>query len=155
VFVPAEGPYSNLLGTYLPWLAPLAISLLAAVSEEFTSRLFSITFLKRYLKWTPVALVIPAAIWAFGHSNYPVFPVYVRGIELTIGGVIFGLFFLRFNIMTCIVAHYVIDAIFIGFPLLKSGNAYYIASGAIVCLLAAVPLVLGIPGFLRKEKKIP
>ena len=31
VFLPAEGPYSNLLGTYLPWLAPLAISLLAAV----------------------------------------------------------------------------------------------------------------------------
>lgn len=151
VFLPAEGPYSNLLGTYLPWLAPLAISLLAAVSEEFTSRLFSITFLKRYLKWTPLALVIPAAIWAFGHSSYPVFPIYVRGIELTIGGVIFGIFFLRFNIMTCIVAHYVIDAIFFAFPLLKSGNPYYVTSGLIVCLLAAVPLLLGLPGILRRE----
>jgi len=150
VFKPAEGPYSNLLGTYLPWLAPLSISLLAAVSEEFVSRLFSITFLKRYLKWTPAALVIPAVIWAFGHSSYPVFPVYVRGIELTIGGVIFGIFFLRFNIMTCIVAHYVLDAIFIGIPLLRSGNTYYIISGVVVCLLAAVPLVLGIPGFFRK-----
>ena len=83
VFLPAEGPYSNLLGMYLPWLAPLTISLLAAVSEEYVSRLFSISFLKRYIKWTPAALIIPAAIWAFGHSTYPVFPVYVRGIELT------------------------------------------------------------------------
>ena len=109
------------------------------------------TFLKRYLKWTPLALVIPAVIWAFGHSSYPVFPVYVRGIELTIGGVIFGIFFLRFNIMTCIVAHYVIDAIFFAFPLLKSGNPYYVTSGLIVCLLAAVPFLLGLPGILRKE----
>jgi len=151
VFLPAEGPYSNVLGMYLPWLVPLSVSLLAAVSEEFISRLFSISFLKRYLKWAPAALVIPAAIWAFGHSTYLVFPVYVRGIELTIAGVIFGLFFLRFNIMTCIVAHYVIDAIFIGIPLLRSGNVYYIISGVIVCLLAAVPLVFGIPGLWRGE----
>ncbi|MFC1613725.1 type II CAAX prenyl endopeptidase Rce1 family protein [Gemmatimonadota bacterium] len=153
VFLPAEGPYSNLLGMYLPWLAPLTISLLAAVSEEYISRLFSISFLKRYLKWTPAALIIPAAIWAFGHSTYPVFPVYVRGIELTIAGVIFGIFFLRFNLMTCIIAHYVIDAIFIGLPLIRSGNTYYFISGLIVCLLAAVPLILGIPGLLRGKNE--
>jgi hypothetical protein len=153
VFLPAEGPYSNLLGTYLPWLAPLTVSVLAAVSEEFVSRLFSISFLKRYLKWTPAVLVIPAAIWAFGHSTYPVFPVYVRGIELTIAGVIFGIFFLRFNLMTCIVAHYVIDAIFIGLPLLRSGNTYYVVSGVIVCLLAAAPLVLGVSWLFHGEKE--
>ena len=153
VFMPAEGPYSNLLSTYLPWIAPLTVSLLAAVSEEFVSRFFSISFLKRYIKWTPAALIIPAAIWAFGHSTYPVFPVYVRGIELTIAGVIFGIFFLRFNLMTCIVAHYVIDAIFIGLPLLRSGNTYYIISGVIVCLLAAAPLVIGIPGLLRGKSE--
>ena len=39
---------------------------------------------------SPARFLIPAAIWAFGHSNYPVFPVYVRGIELTIGGLLFG-----------------------------------------------------------------
>lgn len=150
VFIPADSPYSNLLGTYLPWLAPLSVSLSAAVSEEFLFRMFSISFLKRYLKWTPAALVIPAAIWAFGHSTYEVFPVYVRGIELTIEGVIFGLFFIRFGIMTCIVAHYVFNAVMVGLPLLQSGNTYYIISGVIVCLLAAVPIMLGIPGLLHK-----
>ncbi|MFQ5876388.1 MAG: CPBP family intramembrane glutamic endopeptidase [Acidobacteriota bacterium] len=151
VFLPAEGPYSNLLGTHLPWLAPLAVSLLAAVSEEFVSRLFSISFLKRYLRLTWLALLIPAAIWAFAHSSYPVFPVYVRGIELTIAGVIFGIFFLRFNIMTCVVAHYVIDAVFLGMPLLRSGHTYYVVTGAVVCLLAAVPLLVGMTGMARNE----
>lgn len=149
VFLPAESPYSNQLGTYLPWLTPLAISLLAAVSEEFISRLFSITLLKKYLRFTFLALLIPAVIWAFGHSTYPVFPVYVRGIELTIAGIIFGYFFIRFNIMTCIIAHYVIDSIFFAGPLLKSTNPYFIISGYIVIGLAAIPLILGIPGFFK------
>ncbi|MFQ5822395.1 MAG: type II CAAX prenyl endopeptidase Rce1 family protein, partial [Candidatus Heimdallarchaeota archaeon] len=153
VFLPAESPYSNQLGTYLPWLTPLAVSLLAAVSEEFMSRLFSITFLKKYIKVTFLALLIPAVIWAFGHSTYPVFPVYVRGIELTIAGLIFGFFFIRFNIMTCIIAHFAIDAIFIAGPLLKSTNTYFIISGYIVIALAALPLILGLPGFFKSAEE--
>ncbi|NIR51564.1 CPBP family intramembrane metalloprotease [candidate division KSB1 bacterium] len=155
VFLPAESPYSNQLDTYLPWLSPLAISLLAAVSEEFMSRLFSISFLKKYIKVTFLALLIPAMIWAFGHSTYPVFPVYVRGIELTIAGLIFGYFFIRFNIMTCIIAHYVIDAIFFAGPLLNSSNSYFIVSGYIVIALAAIPLLLGLPGLFRSAEVSP
>jgi hypothetical protein len=155
VFIPADGPCSNLLGTYLPWLAPLSMSLSAAISEEFLFRMFSISLLKRYLKWTPAALFIPAIIWAFGHSTYEVFPAYARGIELTIEGIIFGLFFLRFGIMSCIIAHYVFDAIMVSSPLLQSGNTYYIISGAVVCLLAAVPIILGIPGLLQKTNISP
>lgn len=153
VFLPAESPYSNQLGTYMPWLTPLVVSLLAAVSEEFMSRLFSITFLKKYIKVTFLALLIPAVIWAFGHSTYPVFPVYVRGIELTIAGLIFGYFFIRFNIMTCIIAHYAIDAIFFAGPLLKSTNTYFIISGYIVIALAAIPLILGLPGFFKAAEE--
>lgn len=128
---------------------------MAAVSEEFLSRFFSIPFLKKYLKWTPAALVVPAAIWAFGHSNYPVYPVYVRGIELTVAGVLFGILFIRYGIVDCIIAHYVIDAVMIGLPLLRSGNTYYIASGAVVCLLAATPLIIGIPGLLKRDRTRP
>ena len=94
-------------------------------------------------QWTPLALSIPTVIWAFGQSCDEVFPVYMRGIELTIEGVIFGLLFLRFGIMACIIAHYVFNTVMIGIPLLESGNAYYIISGVIVCLLAALPMMDG------------
>lgn len=53
--------------------------------------------------------------------------------------------------MTCIVAHYVFNAVMVGLPLLLD-NTYYIISGVIVSLLAAVPIVLGIPGLLHKTK---
>jgi len=142
-WLPAEGPYSSIFNMYLPFLAPLTISLVAAVTEETTYRLFGISLVKRYARSTALALLVPAAIWAFGHSSYPVFPVYLRGIELTIGGVLFGLAFLHYGLLACIVAHFVIDAVQIGMPLLTSGNAVYVASGLIVMGIALVPALLG------------
>jgi hypothetical protein len=104
-WMPAEGPYSSIFNNAFPFLTPLTISLVAAISEETIYRLFGISLFKKLTGSTWLALLIPAVIWAFGHSNYPVFPVYIRGIELTIGGLIFGVAFLRYGLVTCIVAH--------------------------------------------------
>jgi hypothetical protein len=143
-WLPAEGPQSDIFNNSLPFLAPLTISLVAATTEELTYRLFGISLVKRYLKSTMLALLIPAVIWAFAHSNYPVFPVYVRGIELTIGGVIFGLGFLHLGLLACIVAHFVIDAVLIGMPLLTSGNPAYLVSGLVVMGIALLPAGVGL-----------
>lgn len=150
-WLPAEGPQSEIFNNYLPFLAPLTVSVVAATTEELTYRLFGISLVKRYLKSTVLALLIPAAIWAFAHSSYPVFPVYIRGIELTIGGIIFGLGFLHLGLLACIVAHFAIDAILIGMPLLTSGNPAYVVSGVIVMGLALIPAVLGLLGRRRPE----
>jgi len=148
-WMPAESPHSEIFNSYLPFLAPLTISLVAAVTEETTYRLFGISLVKRYTRSTVLALLVPAVIWAFGHSSYPVLPVYLRGIELTIGGVLFGLVFLRWGVVACIVAHFVIDAVQIGMPLLTSGNATYIVSGLIVMGIALLPAVAA--WFLRSR----
>jgi Type II CAAX prenyl endopeptidase Rce1-like len=142
-WLPAEGPSSEIFNMDLPFLAPLTISLTAAITEETTYRLFGISLVKRYTGSTALALLIPAVIWAFGHSSYEVFPVYLRGIELTIGGVLFGLAFLRLGLVACIVAHFVIDAVQIGMPLLGSGNPTYVVSGVIVMGIALLPALLG------------
>jgi hypothetical protein len=148
-WMPAESPHSEIFNSYLPFLAPLTISLVAAITEETTYRLFGISLVKRYARSTALALVVPAVIWAFGHSSYAVFPVYLRGIELTIGGVLFGLVFLRWGLLACIVAHFVIDAVQIGMPLLTSGNGTYIVSGLIVMGIALLPAVAA--WFLRSH----
>lgn len=154
-WLPAEGPYSSIFNLYLPFLAPLTISLVAAITEETTYRLFGISLVKRYGKSTALALLVPAVIWAFGHSNYPVYPVYMRGIELTIGGVLFGLAFLRFGLLACIVAHFVIDAVQIGMPLLTSGNGTYIVSGLIVMGIALLPALAAWIGQRLATKEAP
>ncbi len=154
-WMPAEGPYSQIFNNALPWLTPLTISLVAAISEETIYRLFGISLFKRLTRSTTLALVIPAAIWAFGHSNYPVFPVYIRGIELTIAGTLFGVAFLRYGLVTCIVAHYVIDAVALGMPLVSSGNASFMISGLIVIGLALVPGFVGLVAGRKQGEPSP
>jgi hypothetical protein len=142
VWLPADSPHSEILAMYLPWLVPALVAIQASVSEEFTLRLFAIPLLKRYLKITFVALLIPAMIWAFGHSNYPVYPVYVRGIELTIAGLLFGWVFIRYGIVTMLVAHYAIDAILIAMPFLRARGGSYVGYGVAALVCAALPLVI-------------
>lgn len=147
IWLPAEGPYSNILNTQFPFLYPLLVGFVAAITEEFTFRLFGISLVRKYLKNTFLALLIPAVIWAFGHSNYPVFPVYVRGIEVTIVGLIFGYFFIRYDLLTCIVAHYAVDALFVGLPLLRSTNRYFVISGIAVIAIGLLPLIPALLGW--------
>ena len=142
VWLPPDSPHSQLLSMYIPWLVPLLIAVQAAVMEEVIFRLFGISFLKRYLKLTFLALLIPAAIWAFGHSTYPVFPVYVRGIELTIAGLIFGWIFIRYGLLAMLVAHYAIDAILLAMPFLRSAGGAYLDYGLAALVCAALPLAV-------------
>ena len=142
IWMPPEAEYSNILSTSMPFLFPLTIALSAAVSEEFMFRLFSISFIKKYTKLTWLAVLIPALIWAFAHSNYPVFPAYVRGIELTIAGIVFGIVFLSYGLEAVLIAHFVIDAALVGLPLLKSQNLNLIISGIIVIAFALLPIVI-------------
>ncbi len=153
VWIPAESPHSALLSTYAPWLVPALIALEASVSEELVLRLFAISFLKRFLKWTALALLVPAMVWAFGHSNYPVFPVYVRGIELTIAGLAFGWIFIRYGLLTMLVAHYAIDAILIAMPLLGSSVGTYVGYGAAALVCAALPLLVPILAAVRRGRR--
>lgn len=154
-WLPAEGPQSEIFNNYAPFIAPLTISLVAAITEEMTYRLFGISLVKRYLRSTALALLVPAVIWAFAHSSYAVFPIYIRGIELTIAGLIFGIAFLRLGLLTCIVGHFVVDAVLIGMPLLTSGNAAYVVSGVVVMGIALIPAGLGLLAARRGSGAVP
>lgn len=146
VWMPAEGPYSSVLSTAIPALAPLFTSILAAFSEESVFRLFAVPFLARRFGrirgGTVLALVLPAMVWAFAHSTYPVYPVWVRGLELTIAGAGFGLLFLRAGFLAVVIAHYVIDAIFLAAPLITSKHPGYMTAGVVVVGLAALPALI-------------
>ncbi len=142
IWVPSGAGYTNMLGTALPFLPPLLIAMTAAVSEELIHRLFSISIIKKLTSSTAIAVFIAALIWGFAHSNYPIHPHYVRGIELTIFAVVLGIVFLNYGLETVIIAHFVINAILLSMPLFKSGNPYFIFSGTIVAVVTLLPLVI-------------
>lgn len=141
--------YDNAFSTAFPWAFPLLVGLVAAAQEEFFFRLLAIPLLLKWVKVRWVAVLLPAIVWGFLHSNYPVEPIYTRGIELTIVGVAFGYLFLRWGIWSTIVAHYGYNAFVTAFPMLRSTSLYFQVSGIAVIGLLCVPVVFAAISAIR------
>jgi hypothetical protein len=148
VVLPVQPTWVNSMGTWFPLLYPLSIGVGAAITEECTFRLFAIGLLTRAGTGRFLALLVPAMAWAFAHSRESVFPVWIRGAELVVGGLLLGWFFLETDLLAVITAHYLYDVVAFGWPLLTSGNPTVTAGAVAVVAVAAVPGVLGL-GQLR------
>ena len=152
---PAQVNYDNTVSTLLPFLFPLAISMTAALTEEFWFRLFGIAFFRKIFKSVVLAVIFQALIWGFFHSNYPQQPGYVRGIELTLIGIAAGFVMLRFGIWATLTWHFVVDAVLVGLFLFKSDNSYFWISGLIVCGGLCIPALITGFIYLRRRKFEP
>jgi membrane protease YdiL (CAAX protease family) len=148
-WAPAEVNYSDLLNTRIPWVWVLFIGFLPSVFEEMMFRAFAIAFLKRLLRSLPLAIVLAAFIWGFGHAAYPNQPFFIRGLEVGLGGVVIGIMMLRFGIVATMIWHYSVDALYTAFLLLRSHNHYLMASGGITAGIMLVPLGLALIAYLK------
>ena len=81
-WAPQELNFDDSVNTAFPWISGAAIGLLASTNEEFTFRLFAIPFFKRITGSRWIAVIVPAFLWSFLHSNYPQEPAYIRGMEI-------------------------------------------------------------------------
>lgn len=153
IWSPVSPDLEDYMSHYLPFLLPIVISFEAAITEEFAFRYFGVSAIKKYLRFTFLALLVPAIIWAFLHSTYAVYPMYIRGIELTIVGVILGLVFLKKNIITVISAHYTFNAILFSVPMFLSQN-YFVKVNSIFPILAVFLIPLMYFLISRKRSKI-
>jgi membrane protease YdiL (CAAX protease family) len=140
VWAPQDLNYSDVVNTSFPWIAGVAIGVMAATSEEFLFRLFAIPFLEKMTGSRVAAVILPAFFWSFLHSAYPQEPGYTRGIEVGLVGILAGLVMLRWGIVATLIWHYTVDASLVGMLLIRSDNLYFKISGVIVGLAAVAPL---------------
>jgi membrane protease YdiL (CAAX protease family) len=140
--------YSDLLSTPLPWLYALAIGLLPAAAEELLFRLGGITLLRRATGMPRLAVVVTAVVWAALHATYAQQPFYIRVLELSLVGVVFGALFLRYGILASVAAHYTYNAA-VSLPLLINGD-WGARAGAAFAVGACLLLLL--PALVRKMR---
>ncbi|MCB9757426.1 MAG: CPBP family intramembrane metalloprotease [Candidatus Omnitrophica bacterium] len=96
-------------GSYFPFLAAFIFGITAGLSEEIYFRLFGISIGKKFFRNTLLACLISSIIWGYGHSGYPVFPMWFRGLEVTCLGLFLSYIYLRFGILAVITTHYLFD----------------------------------------------
>jgi hypothetical protein len=75
----------------------------------------------------------------------------LRGIELTLIALLYAYVYLRFDLTTTIVAHLAYNATLTALPLLRSGQPYFVANGALVLVGLVVPIVPGAVQWLRRR----
>jgi membrane protease YdiL (CAAX protease family) len=154
-WAPQELNYENSVNTSFPWIAGVAIGILAATSEEFLFRLFAVPFLKRVTGSSIVAVIVPAFCWSFLHSAYPNEPPYIRGLEVGLIGIVAGIVMLRWGILATLIWHYTVDASLVGLLLIRSNSLYFKISGVVVGLAALAPLIFAGVSYLARGQFEP
>jgi hypothetical protein len=154
-WAPQELNYEESVNTAFPWISGAAIGLLASTNEEFTFRLFAIPFFARLTRSRWVAVIVPAFLWSFLHSNYPQEPAYIRGIEIGLFGIVAGIVMLRWGILATLIWHYTVDASLVGLFLLRSNSLYFKVSGVVVAAAAVAPLAFAGISYLARGRFEP
>jgi GNAT superfamily N-acetyltransferase len=90
-------------------------------------------------------------VWAFAHTGYVTYPIYARGVELTIVALFFGFIFLKFDLLTTITAHFTYNMMMTGIILLRSSEGYYQLSGWIVVFILILPPIPGLYITIRRR----
>jgi membrane protease YdiL (CAAX protease family) len=150
VWAPQDLNYSDAVNTSFPWIAGVAIGLMASTSEEFLFRLFAIPFVERITGSRVLAVILPAFSWSFLHSAYPQEPGYIRGIEVGIIGIVAGIVMLRWGILATLIWHYTVDASLVGLLLVRSNSLYFKISGVVVGAAALAPLAFACISYLTR-----
>ncbi|NHN30370.1 CPBP family intramembrane glutamic endopeptidase [Paenibacillus agricola] len=127
----------SVLNMSIPGFFPL-MAWAAAISEEAIYRLFGIAFFMKICRFRFLAILLPSVIWALSHTQYPIYPVYTRLVEVTIIGVIFGYAFLKYGFMTVLFAHASMDSILMGMSLYGLGDWTHILIGSFYLVFPAL-----------------
>ncbi len=138
--------------SYFPFLTAFIIGVNTSLNEEIIFRLFGISFGKKYLKNIILAVLFSSIVWGLCHTGYAIFPVWFRGIEVSLLGVIFCFIFLKYGLISVIVTHYLFNVFWgVAVYILGHSSAYMFFSSLAVLLF---PLAFAaIAYFVNKEDK--
>ncbi len=140
---------NQLSSGHFPFLAAISISLTASLTEETLFRMFGVGFGTKFFKNTAAAVIISSVVWGLGHTNYPVYPYWFRGLEVTLLGIFVSAVYLRFGLLCVVIMHFLFDAFWGSSPYLFGRSDPFNLSMMVVVL--ALPLIWAIAAFIKNR----
>lgn len=152
----------NILASWRPALAPIFTALQAGTWEECVFRAIPLALAvligTHFGIRNPLViatLILQALIFAGAHANYPNLPGYSRLIELFIPALAFGLVYLRFGLMICMITHFEYDLVLMSMPIFTADDASLWVDRVMVILAGSAPLSALLVARLRRGRLVP
>ncbi len=143
--------------SYVPAIQPVLSAIAGAVTGEIIYRLFFISYFKEILKRSWAGLLISSILWAataitmwdlpFGQLQ-----MVPAVVVLFVFGLVFGLLFLKYDVMTTMAANFVMTALNVGTPLFVATGPSFVTARWVLIGLLAVPLCIAVVGYVRKQR---
>ena len=139
----------NILGSAVPALSPIAISLQAGFMEECVFRAIPLSLgallgarYGRRALGIAAAVLLQALVFGGAHANYPGFPAYSRPVELLLPSIVWALIYLRFGLLPTILLHATFDLTLFAIPVFLVDAPGALTQQALVVVAALVPLAV-------------
>jgi hypothetical protein len=152
-----SGITSNPHDALVPFLSPLLEAFSIALLVEIVFRLFFISYIKERTGKQWLAVLVSTVMWALCGMSLWTLPLGFLKLSLSVValaafGFAFSLLFLKYDILTTIVANTVILFLSFAVPLFASSASYFQTSTALALGVFCLPLLVAIGGFIRRER---
>ena len=143
-YVPLKIPGEHSIYQSYEFLKYFFDSFSTSIYEETLYRLFLICIFVSAFKKTWPAVLISSVLWGFLHFSYQFDPFYIRGLELTLVGLAYGFFMVRYGILSVIFAHFLYNS----FVLSEYENQFAPYLTGVVTLISVIYII----SYLMKSK---
>ncbi len=147
----------GLADAYIPGLRPVFTGISIALISEIVYRLFFITSIKEKTKKTWLGVFVSMVIWVICAITLWEMPFgFLRMTEtlavLAVFGLTFAFIYLRYDLLTAIVANFIIIAMNDAIPLFVADSPNVTQNLWLFAGVLVVPLAVAATGFVRNEK---
>jgi hypothetical protein len=152
----------NLLSNWRPALVAVFTALQAGMWEECLFRAVPLALAviigRRFNLLKPLVistLMVQALVFAGAHADYPQLPGYSRLIELFIPALVYGLIYLRYGLIPCILAHFTYNLVLMSLPLFMADAPSLWLDRVLVIMAGGAPLALVLYARWRQGAWLP
>ncbi|MFA6540634.1 MAG: SpoIIE family protein phosphatase [Bacteroidota bacterium] len=154
---PAVIGLNGVAESYFPALYVVLGAVSAALISEIVFRLFVISWIKEKFKKTWIGVIISSFLWmltatTLWETPFGLLPLIWQFVIFFISGLFFSFVFLRYGLLSAIIANIVVYSVITIEPFLFSTGSYAQEVKIYYGILFILPLIAGIIGYVRKEE---
>ncbi len=151
---PIASLYTHVFSWQMPFLMPLTFGLSTFLLEGLKFRLFTISFIMKYLKNIWIAVIFSACCATFISFSTTIQPVYLKALQMILLFAAWGWVYWKYGFEVVFWIEFLFGMFLVCIPLLRSTVPFFYLSGWIVTGILVLPALWALYGWQKiKDQK--